>query len=139
MLNYLFSSILAFTYYFSISYSKKKTNSSCLWMHRVYLFPTFHYLQFGCTLGTASLSTASCMDVQGVSISTASSMDVQGVFLSTNSSIDLKGVFIPTASSMVWTRRVYPFLLPAGWTCRVYSFLPTQYGREGCIHFHCQQ
>jgi hypothetical protein len=57
-----------FIYLYMISYLKNNTISSFLWKCWVYI------------------STASSMNVQGVSISAASSMDVQGVFHSINSS-----------------------------------------------------
>ncbi len=47
-----------------------------------------------------SLSTASCLDVHGVSLSITSSMAVQGVSISTASSLDVQGVFLSITSSM---------------------------------------
>ncbi len=64
--DYLFSSILAFTYNFSISYSKKETNSSCLWMHRLYHFPLHAVGTYtGYSIPFTNPNTSS-MDMQGV-------------------------------------------------------------------------
>ncbi len=87
-----------------ISYLKNNTISSFLWKCWVYISTASSMNVQG-----VSLSTASSMNVQGVTISTASSMDVQGVSPSTASSMNVLGVSLYPASSMDVLCRVYPF------------------------------
>jgi hypothetical protein len=47
-----------------------------------------------------SFSSASCVDVQGVSVYTAKNMDVQGVSLPTAKSMDVQGASLSTTSSV---------------------------------------
>jgi hypothetical protein len=101
---------MAFTYYFTSSYSHYNTSrAGCIPVCTQQL-PCIGCVSFyrNADVQGVSLSTANSLHVQGVSLSTANSLHVQGVSLSTANSLHVQGVSLSSACYKVMHQCVYP-------------------------------